>query len=57
MWQVRETRNMGFEFLTAVVMKNYIRWDIMQCSPLKSTNVSEVNVSMIFLRHIGRKEI
>jgi hypothetical protein len=26
--------NVGFEVLTAVVIKNYIFWDMMLCSPL-----------------------
>jgi hypothetical protein len=30
----------GFEVLTAVVMKSYIFWDIKPCSPLKGNDVS-----------------
>jgi hypothetical protein len=32
---MKKLENTGFEVLTAVVMKSYIFWDIMQCSLLK----------------------
>jgi hypothetical protein len=32
---VQTTTNVGFEVLTAVVMKSKIFWDITPCSPLK----------------------
>jgi hypothetical protein len=35
----------GFEVLTAVVMKSIIYWDITPCSPLNSTDVSEKNTA------------
>jgi hypothetical protein len=38
----------GFEVITAVVMKCPIFWDITPCSPLKVTDVSEEHVSSIF---------
>jgi hypothetical protein len=38
----------GFEILTAVVMKSAIFWDITPCSPLKVNNVSEEHVISIF---------
>jgi hypothetical protein len=40
--------NVGFQVLTAVVMKSTIFWDITQCSPLKSTDVSEEHIASIF---------
>jgi hypothetical protein len=36
-----------FDILTAVVMKSSTFWDIMQCNPLKSTDVSEEHVASI----------
>jgi hypothetical protein len=38
----------GFEVFTAVVIKNYIFWDITACSPLKLIDVSEEQVTSIF---------
>jgi hypothetical protein len=38
----------GFEVLTAVVMKCSIFWDIMPCNPLKVTEVSEKHGAYIF---------
>jgi hypothetical protein len=38
----------GFEVLTVVVIKSTIFWDITQCSPLKSTDVSEEHIASIF---------
>jgi hypothetical protein len=32
---LNELNSVGFEVLTAVVMKSTVFWDIMQCSPLK----------------------
>jgi hypothetical protein len=40
--------HVGFEVLTVVVMKSTIFWDIMPCSPLKSTDVSEEHIASIF---------
>jgi hypothetical protein len=40
--------NVGFEVLTAVVMKSSIFWDVMPCSPLK-VNVSEEHIASIFV--------
>jgi hypothetical protein len=37
----------GFEVLTAVVMKSYIFWDITPCSPFK------VNQRFCYLLHAG----
>jgi hypothetical protein len=46
----------GFEVLTAVVMKSYIFWDITPCIPLKVNRrfggTSE-DVSDVFLRNVG----
>jgi hypothetical protein len=38
----------GFEVLTAVVLKNSVLWDISPCSPFKITEVSEKHVAFIF---------
>jgi hypothetical protein len=42
------TGYVGFEVLTAVVMQITLFWDIMPCSPLKVTNVSEEHIASIF---------
>jgi hypothetical protein len=38
----------GFQVLTAVIMKSIIFWDITPCSPLKVTDVSGEHVAYIF---------
>jgi hypothetical protein len=47
----RETNrnHVGFEFLTAVVIKSSIFWDITPCSPLKVTDISEEHVASIYM--------
>jgi hypothetical protein len=44
----RKLQHSIIEVLTAVFMKSSIYWDIMTCSPLKSTHVSEEYVTSIF---------
>jgi hypothetical protein len=39
---------LGFEALTAVVMKSSIFWDITPCTLLKSIDISEEHVAFIF---------
>jgi hypothetical protein len=43
----KEQYPVGFEVLTAMVMKSTILWDITPCSPL-STDISEGHISSIF---------
>jgi hypothetical protein len=38
----------GFEVLTAVVMKISVSWDITPYSPVKLTDISEENIASIF---------
>jgi hypothetical protein len=38
----------GFEVLSAVVMKSAIFWDITPCSPLKVRDVPEEHIASIF---------
>jgi hypothetical protein len=45
--------NVGFEVLTAVVMKRSIFWDITPCCPLK-INVSEEHVATICRAKISK---
>jgi hypothetical protein len=40
--------DVGFEVLTTVVTNTSVFWDIMQCSQLKSYDVSEEHVASIF---------
>jgi hypothetical protein len=40
--------NVGFEVLTAVVMKSSVFWDITPCSPSKANQCSEEHVASIF---------
>jgi hypothetical protein len=42
------SNHVRFEVLTAVVMKSFVFWDIMLCSPLKVTSVSEEHIASIF---------
>jgi hypothetical protein len=44
--------NVGFDVLTAVVMKSTMLSDISPCSPLKLTKVSEKHVSSIHACHM-----
>jgi hypothetical protein len=46
-------KDLGFEVLTAVVMKSSIFWDITQCSPLKFSRRS-FETSIDFQRTTGR---
>jgi hypothetical protein len=41
-------QSIGFEDLTAMVRKSFVFWDIIACSPLKVTDVSEEHVTSIF---------
>jgi hypothetical protein len=43
-----KNNGLGFEVLTAVVMKSSIFWDIMWCCQLKVNRVSEEHVASIF---------
>jgi hypothetical protein len=44
----------GFEVLTAVVMKSTIFWDITPCSPLKATCFHDPEYGGdMFLRNVG----
>jgi hypothetical protein len=43
-----QIKDVGFEVLTAVVMKSSIFWDITPCSPLNVKDVSGDNVASIF---------
>jgi hypothetical protein len=45
--QTWKQTNVGFEVLTAVVMKSSIFWDIMPRSPLKVNDASEEHVASI----------
>jgi hypothetical protein len=48
MYSQNINQQVGFEVLTAVVMKSSTFWDITQCSPLKFTVVSEEHVASLF---------
>jgi hypothetical protein len=50
--------DVGFEVLTAVVMKSPIFWDITPCSPLKVNRSSKEHVASIFrVEETGMKEV